>query len=271
MEWASEKLGPVRTSSIPVLVVDDNIVNQKVVLALLERLGESAVTVINGREAVEAIGRERFSAILMDCHMPEMDGFEATIAIRKFEELTGSYTPIIAVTALTMAGDRERCIAAGMDDYIPKPINKELLKIKLTYWLRKEVVYRNQKYARKYLHAHAGIAHIKDVPLNLPELEEFYGEQQLDQILDIFIANSEELLRRIVGYIREKNGQSVAGLAHELKASSASIGAKQLAKLSLYLEQSAVQQDWIEATEISAALIKSFQHLKDYLPARSKI
>ena len=203
--------------------------------------------------------------------MPGMDGFAATVAIRKFEAQTGSYTPIIAVTALTMAGDRERCIAAGMDDYIPKPINKELLKVKLTYWLRTEVVYRNQRHARRFLRAQSDITLVEDDPLDLPDLEEFYGEEQLHQILEIFITNSEEMFRRIEGYIQEENGQGVAGLAHELKASSASIGAKQLAKLSLYLEQSSAQLDWFEANEILTSMIKSFQHLKDFLHRRIQV
>src|SRR5271155_4013261 len=163
-----------------ILLVEDNLVNQKVALILIERLGLSAQLASNGLEAVQMVSRQSFSVILMDCHMPEMDGFEATVAIRKFEAQTGSYTPIIAVTALTMAGDRERCLAAGMDDYIPKPVSKELLKLKLSYWLGTEVVYRNQKLSRKYLRAHFDVTVVEDTPIDLVELGEFYGEDQLN-------------------------------------------------------------------------------------------
>ena len=82
--------------------------------------------------------------------MPSMDGFEATKAIRKIEASKGTYTPIIAVTALAMVGDRERCIAVGMDDYISKPMNRQVLKIKLNHWMQREFVLRNQELARKY-------------------------------------------------------------------------------------------------------------------------
>ncbi len=104
---------------LPILIVEDNFLNQKVAMVLIQRLGLKAKLVSNGKEAVDAVSTQKFSLILMDCHMPIMDGFEATVAIRKLESLTDSYTPIIAVTALAMGGDRERCIAAGMDDYIP--------------------------------------------------------------------------------------------------------------------------------------------------------
>lgn len=271
MEHSSERTVSEETNFQPVLVVDDNVVNQKVVLVLLERLGLKAVIVNNGQEAVEAIGRQKFSIVLMDCHMPDMDGFETTVAIRKLEELTGSYTPIIAVTALTMVGDRERCIAAGMDDYIPKPINRDLFKVKLTYWLQREVVYRSQKFARKYLRAHSKIRSGEDEPLDMVDLEEFYGADQLNQILEIFVKNSEEMVKRIGNHIQEQNATRVASLAHELKASSASIAAKQLSRVCLYLEQAAIQQDWSEANELLRDLTKCFQDLKDFLHEHTEV
>lgn len=103
------------------LVAEDDPVNQKVAVGMLARLGYSHQLVANGREALEAAGSGDFSAILMDCQMPEMDGFEATTAIRAFEDGTGR-VPIVALTANAMLGDRERCLAAGMDDYLSKPL-----------------------------------------------------------------------------------------------------------------------------------------------------
>src|SRR5580658_7024559 len=94
-----------------ILLVEDNLFNQKAEMILLELLGLTADIASNGKEAVACVSRNKYSLILMDCHMPEMDGFEATVAIRKLESMSGSYTPIIAVTALAMSGDRERCIA----------------------------------------------------------------------------------------------------------------------------------------------------------------
>ena len=104
-----------------ILVVEDNVVNQKVMLQLMKRLGHTATLAVNGVEAVDRVGRECFDLVLMDVHMPEMDGFEATRAIRRAEESTEAHVPIIAMTACAMKGDRERCLESGMDDYIGKP------------------------------------------------------------------------------------------------------------------------------------------------------
>jgi two-component system, sensor histidine kinase and response regulator len=113
-----------------VLVAEDNIVNQRIIAALLARRGQATVVVANGREAIEAWRREPFAAIIMDVQMPEMDGFEATAVIRAAERGTGTHIPIIAMTAHAMSGDRERCLAGGMDDYVAKPISvKEVDRI----------------------------------------------------------------------------------------------------------------------------------------------
>jgi HPt (histidine-containing phosphotransfer) domain-containing protein len=102
-------------------------------------------------------------------------------------------------------------------------------------------------------------------PINLGDLLEFYGEEQTQQILEIFQENTQQILKRIEFFLKERNGKALAGLAHELKASSASISAKQLTKLSLYLEQASGQEDWLEAEETLSSLKKSFDYLKDYL------
>jgi two-component system sensor histidine kinase/response regulator len=112
-----------------ILVAEDNMINQKVALSLLETEGHSAVVVGNGREAVAALEREAFDVVLMDVQMPDMDGFEATSSIRGRERFTGNRTPIVAMTAHAMSSDREKCLAAGMDAYVPKPIRRaELLE-----------------------------------------------------------------------------------------------------------------------------------------------
>jgi len=113
--------------SLKVLVAEDNPVNRKLAASILQRAGHDAILVTNGKEAVEAVTRERFDVVLMDVQMPVMGGFEATRLIREAEASSGRRTPIIAVTAHAMKGDREDCFAAGMDGFAPKPIQSAKL------------------------------------------------------------------------------------------------------------------------------------------------
>jgi signal transduction histidine kinase/DNA-binding response OmpR family regulator len=110
-----------------ILVAEDNAINQKILLRLLERQGHQVIVAWNGREAIELIGREAVDLVIMDVHMPEMDGLEATIAIREQEKKSGEHLPIIAATACAMKGDKERCLQAGMDTYVAKPIQTQQL------------------------------------------------------------------------------------------------------------------------------------------------
>ena len=119
-----------------VLLAEDNEINQRITKRLIEKLGFPVDAVANGRQAVEAAGKKNYGLILMDCQMPEMDGFEATAVIRNRERNT-RHTPICALTANAMAGDRERCLAAGMDDYITKPISPEKLQEAVDRWIRR--------------------------------------------------------------------------------------------------------------------------------------
>ncbi|MBM7865973.1 PAS domain S-box protein [Heliobacterium gestii] len=125
-----------RLSQASILVVEDNPVNQKLVTALLRKMGLSVRCASTGLEAIDALGEESFAVILMDCQLPELNGFETTQVIRDSEIETGLHIPIIAMTALSMPDDRERCLLAGMDDYVSKPIDRKQLASVLLRWLR---------------------------------------------------------------------------------------------------------------------------------------
>jgi CheY-like chemotaxis protein len=120
-----------------VLLVEDNRVNQEVARRLLRTFGINCKLAVNGREALDLVKQEDFDLVLMDCQMPIMDGYEATGAIRAWEKQSnGKHVPIVAMTANAMQGDREACIAAGMDDYLTKPIKRLTLNTALSQWLK---------------------------------------------------------------------------------------------------------------------------------------
>jgi CheY-like chemotaxis protein len=115
---------------------EDNIVNQKLAVRMLEKLGCRVDAVANGHEVVEAPTHLAYDLVFMDCQIPEMDGYDATAVIRAHESPTGAHIPIIAITANAMPGERERCLQAGMDDYVRKPVNFEALSEMVRKWTK---------------------------------------------------------------------------------------------------------------------------------------
>ena len=119
-----------------ILLAEDNEVNRAVAIIMLQKLGAEVTSVVNGREALEKISQEPFHLIFMDCQMPEMDGYEASRHLKqKMQDGEITTIPIIAMTAHAMIGDRQKCIEAGMDDYISKPTKKQDLMVVLERWL----------------------------------------------------------------------------------------------------------------------------------------
>lgn len=203
---------------VRILLAEDNAINQKVAVRMLERHGYHADAVANGLEAVKAIQSLPYHLVLMDCQMPEMDGYEATRVIRRFSKV-----PVIALTAHVMEGDKEKCIAAGMNDYISKPINQSILIDTIDRWLNKPGV---------------------DLALNMPGtpdstneqellvfdragmLKRFMGDSEfLDEIVEGIVANMPIRIAELKETLTSGDDESLRHLFHSLRGAAANIGA----------------------------------------------
>jgi CheY-like chemotaxis protein len=205
-----------------VLLAEDNIVNQTVAVHQLERMGFDIETAVTGAEALALATEKKFDLILMDVQMPEMDGLAATRAIRSIVGAP-SRPIILAMTAHAMQGDRERCIDAGMDDYISKPVRPQELLEKLVEWL-----------------APGGIATSAINWDYLHDLSE--GDARFErEILDVYVKTTPPLMEGLVEAIRTHAFANAIRLAHTLRGSSRSIGANQFADLCQEVESLADQ------------------------------
>ena len=231
----------VTKSSRPVLLVEDNLINQAVALGMLSNLLGYAVTVANnGKEAIELSAKTQFDLILMDCHMPEMDGYDATRAIRIREASSGAgkRVPIIALTANAMAQDRADCINAGMDDHLGKPFSRQQIQEAIERWLPSEVKVTPAQAARN------------ETPLPLPT-EIVLDRRVLRQLSDLQSQEDPDLLARVLSLYLNESPKEMAALAqavavaaavairrpaHSLKSSSANIGASAMSQLCADLE-----------------------------------
>jgi two-component system sensor histidine kinase/response regulator len=196
-----------------VLVAEDNATNQKLVLALLKQRGHHATVVGNGRLAVEAAAESTFDAILMDVQMPVMGGLEAAAAIRAAERATGRHTPIIALTAHVMAGDREECLAAGMDAFVSKPLRPPEL------WAELERLAPASARAKKPRKTVSGAPEVQVNPETL--LASLGGsEVLLTEVVDVFLTDLPALLQRVGEACDAGDAAAVASAAHAIKGSA---------------------------------------------------
>jgi two-component system, sensor histidine kinase and response regulator len=214
-----------RRDHVRVLVAEDNAVNQKVALRQLERLGYPADAVGNGVEAVEVLSRIPYDLVLMDCQMPEMDGFDATRQIRKREQGM-KRTPIVALTANAAPADRQRCLAAGMDDYLSKPVEERALAAVLEKWLGAQV--------------EASPAFVESLdPEVLDSLRELSGPSGnfLREVAELFLDDTPPRLQAIEMAVARGDAAELAMSAHALKSSAGNIGAKELHRIASSLER----------------------------------
>lgn len=270
-----------------VLIAEDNPVMQELALRQLMRLGYRADVVKNGKQAVEALSQKQYALVLMDCQMPEMDGYEATLLIRR-QEKGEHHVPIVAMTASAMKGDRENCLASGMDDYLSKPVSQNDLVRVLNKWVNrtdnesettslsvstsqndKRVA---QKIPQEFSEQSAGqafgdqvaIIPIRDMPLDIKELAVLYGEEDMPRLVKSFLEECESLLRDLGDAITRVNSEEISRQAHQLKGLAVVMTAFDLSQAALALERSASKRSE-EILPLFSCLQEEFARVKDYL------
>ncbi len=229
-----------------VLVVEDNAVNQKVALGIMKKMGCRADVAVNGVEAVKAVSKLSYDLILMDCQMPEMDGYEATATIRRIEgEMR--HTPIVAMTANALKEDYQRCIDSGMDDYISKPVQLSDINRVLSRWLMQ------QKPAPKSLVSN-GVSLDMHV---LDELRSVLGGE-FGELIDDFISDTHSRIQEMKQAAVDEDAKTIRWIAHSLKGSSSNVGATLLADESYCLEKMARSGNIIGIDGALDSLINEF-------------
>jgi CheY-like chemotaxis protein len=199
------------------LLAEDNVVNQQVALGNLRRLGYNADVATNGFEVLNALENKRYDIVLMDCQMPGLDGYETTREIRQREK--GSHRAwIIAMTANVMVGDREKCLAAGMDDYISKPLRRPELSSAMERIATKTVI-QSDAHVLRHLMAD--------------------GEDQFGELIELFIASAPNTLREMERALAKPSASDLYMAAHTLRGSCSNFGASSLCELCTRIELSA--------------------------------
>jgi CheY-like chemotaxis protein len=233
-----------------VLLVEDNEINQELAIELLGRVGIAVTVAGDGRQALDALQRERFDGVLMDCQMPVMDGYAATRALRQRAEL--KEMPVIAMTANAMSGDREKALAAGMDDHIVKPIDIDAMFATMARWIKPAP-------AAAVHHAERG--HAPDLP-PLPGVDIAVGLARANgsralyaRLLKMFLKNNADLQAQWEAAEASGDAAGAMRLAHTLKATAASLGVVAVERAAADLEQACATNAGTGVTRPRAATL----------------
>jgi CheY-like chemotaxis protein len=266
---------PARSRLRRVLLAEDNPVNVEVAKAMLESLGLDAHCARNGEEALHAVRAGEYDAVLMDCQMPLMDGFAATAAIRRDEREAGRgrTLPIIAITANALQGDRESCLAAGMDDYLSKPFTQQELGAVIGRWIALPL---------------AATVHHDEAPPRLPPesieviqrdvinrgaldniraLSHDRGDALVQKVIAAYVDDTPKHLQTLRRAIAGMDAGSVRKVAHSLKSSSANVGAETLAQLCKEMEHLGRTETTDGAAIILTDMEQEFQAVRHSLNA----
>jgi two-component system, sensor histidine kinase and response regulator len=249
-----------------ILVADDSPVNQKVALLQLKSLGLMARAVSSGEEALDQVATGDYALVLMDCQMPDMDGFQATKAIRKTEEGTNKRIPIIALTGSADAEGRAKCLDSGMDEVLIKPVAPNKLMEVIDRFLKGEQTEKQQRITQTILKPDASVVAATPLrdPVDFEELKKSCGVDVAHDIIVVYLSAAETLLGGLREARESRDAVALAALSHQLRGSSQAVGAQEMVTLSDKLSAHARKNSWIEAKETIESLIYSFSRLKKF-------
>ncbi|MBT7164118.1 MAG: response regulator, partial [Victivallales bacterium] len=239
---AREALPSLGGRKARILLAEDNITNQQVALGILKKLGLRADAVANGREAVNALKILPYDLVLMDVQMPVMDGLGATRHIRDTQSEVHNHTiPIIAMTAHAMQGDRDECLEAGMDDYVPKPISPRALAVALAKWLPADGEEPEPKGDEQVL-GEAGDTQADAPPIwdKAGMLERLMDDEELTrEIMEAFLEDVPQQIQSLKDYVAGGDAEGTERQSHSIKGASANVGAERLRAVALSMEKAA--------------------------------
>lgn len=249
----------VRRRGVRILCVDDNGVNRTIVGQQLAALGYTAIVVEDAAQGLEALSREKFDIVLMDCEMPGMDGYQATAEIRK-REGSSAHTVVIALTAHATEGDRELCMRAGMDGYVAKPVKMKALAEALDGWMDRGA--RNGSSLSPASQKSAGAENDDERldPVSLARIAEL-GDDLLGQLVGDFLSDFDGRIASMQDALEARDLRRLASLAHFFKSASATLGAKRFSALCAKIEARALAGDEAEAISACKDLIVAAQSL----------
>jgi two-component system sensor histidine kinase/response regulator len=255
-----------RPASLRILLAEDNLINRVLATALLAKRGHSLTQAATGREAIAAAQAEVFDLIFMDVQMPEMDGFEATRRIRQAEEPLGRRTPIVAMTAHAMTGDRERCLAAGMDDYLSKPLAPTALDAVIDRMIATRKVWQNAAppaasiVADRFHRLEPSAQKAPSIFSREKMLAQLDGDEELlRRMIVLFHENTPNLMANIRDAICRQHGNDLRGAAHALIGSLGVFGADHAYHLARRMEETGMNNDFHRAEETFAELERAIK------------
>lgn len=247
-----------------ILLAEDNATNRDVISRQLRLLGYACETFNDGRDALAAWKTGNYALILTDCHMPHMDGYELTASIRAAEE-SQKHIPIIAVTANALQGEAERCLSAGMDDYLSKPIAQKELRTILKKWMpnKHQGLVHESKNDRSNETVHTETS----APINERIIRDMFGDDDatIHEILDSFVETTPALIAEISAAVAPRNAEKIMFAAHSLKSAARTIGADALANSCVNLESAAKTNDWDVIEKLAIAASAQMAEITEYV------